>query len=739
MTVPSSRGLAALLIIAAGSLIAGLLALDPARNAGRDEPDPRRTALAAAANNLADRLDQGIYERSRDVQLAAQNDVLADPNASVDAKRAVLARWHELRPEYAIAVLASPEGRILATSNRLVEGADVSAREWFLKGRAGPAVVDVHDAVLLAKLLRTDGLNPPRFIDVVAPVRGRDGTLRGVLAVHLYDHWMDEVAHSVRATLGPAGAGLRLSVIGAGGQTLLDPATPLDVDAGRPGASITVATPGHREYPGLGWRVVARGPAMPEATGGLPPLLLLILPLGAVVLAGAGLLALARARSDAPHPTPRDASEAAPCPPAPETAEPTLAESGAAASALHESAPAAPEPAASDPAPLPEVAHRRQKVEALRQLTDGIAHDFTNLLTIVISNLELLRRRGDLADEPRRLVDAALRGAERGAALTERMLAFSHRLPAKPARTDVAAVVGGMCNLMSRSGLPGVDLRTSFPDGLAAAIVDAKQLEVALLNLVVNAQDAMQGGGLLTLSGAEAVVHAGDPVLAPGRYVRVTVADEGQGMDEATLARATEPFFSTKGGGQRSGLGLCVVQDIVARAGGALRLASEPGRGTSAELWLPSAAGASSLGRPARRAPRPVGSLDILLVDDDALVRACFAEMLGDLGHRVVEAESGRQALELLDGGARADVVVTDYAMPGMTGTELAALVTARRPRTRVVMASGYALCPDGVADRYPVLMKPVRQAEVQAVLEGLVERGLPADEEPRVLQFRRA
>lgn len=748
MTLFSSRTLAGgLLLGATGVLVAAALILSPGERSDLGGRERGRSDLAAAAAQLASRLDQGIYERSRDVQLAAQNDVLADPGASVDAKRSFLARWHALRPEYAIAVFASPEGRILATSNRLLEGADVSSREWFVKGRAGPAVVDVHDALLLGKLLRTEAGDPPRFIDLVAPVYGRDGDLRGVVAVHLFAAWVGEVEHASRATLGREAAQITFSVATSAGEVLTGSRGLREQRFGALGPAATHPDPttvstiaaGYREYPGLGWRVTAQagagfaGEGASAAGGVLAPAVGLGLPL-AVMLWSAGGLVARRARADA-------AEEGATSGPATSRAtpandpEPWLDEPlpGAVPNRVEAGeAPAVPpgpgvvtQPAAQD---VPGEAADRRKVDALRQLTDGTAHDF--------SNLDVLRRREALDGEGRRLVDAALRGAERGTTLTQRMLTLPRSQPAHAARTDLRELVDGMCNLIGRCGLPGIDLRVDIPEGLGAAVVDAKQLEVAILNLVVNAQDAMQAGGTLTITAAN-VVHAGDGSLATGRYLRLAVIDEGHGMDAATLARAAEPFFSTRGAGKRAGLGLSVVQSLMAKAGGALRLESQPGAGTRAELWLPATqVRTAPAGRPGLRTL----ALDILLVDDDALVRASTAEMLEDLGHRVVEAGSGVEALAILGSAAAVDVVITDDAMPGMTGGELARAVSAMRPRTRIVVASGYAPCRDGVPDALPRLTKPLRQAEVSALLAALFEAGSSRPvEEGKVLPFRRA
>jgi len=364
-----------------------------------------------------------------------------------------------------------------------------------------------------------------------------------------------------------------------------------------------------------------------------------------------------------------------------------------------------------------------QKMEALGQLTGGVAHDFNNLLMVVLGNLGLLRKR--LPPDPRlqRLLDGAQQGAERGAALTQRMLAFARRQELRPAPVDLASLVGGLRSLLERSAGPTVQIEMRLPDGLPPALADANQLELALLNLVVNARDAMPQGGVIevTAAAAEAPSAGAPPGLLAGGYVRLVLRDTGTGMDAATLARATEPFFTTKGVGRGSGLGLSMVQGLAQQSGGGLRLTSAPGEGTTAEIWLPRAmvgaqasvaavaAGGEAEGAPARC---------VLVVDDDPLVAAGTAMMLEDMGHSTLVANSAEEALRRLEAEPAVELVLTDHAMPGMTGLELAEQLRRDRPGLPVALATGYAETAD--APWLPRLNKPYRQEELAAMVRRL-------------------
>ncbi|MCB4821603.1 ATP-binding protein [Roseicella aerolata] len=369
-----------------------------------------------------------------------------------------------------------------------------------------------------------------------------------------------------------------------------------------------------------------------------------------------------------------------------------------------------------------------QKMEAVGQLTGGIAHDFNNLLTVVLGSLALLRKRLPEGDErAARLLENALQGAQRGAALTQRLLAFGRRQVLNPALVELPKLVQGMADLLRGALGAGTHLRCDFPPGLPPVHVDANQLELALLNLVANARDAMPRGGEVAISAEERQVMRGEPGgLPPGPYVVLSVADAGEGMDEAVLAQAMEPFFTTKGVGKGTGLGLPMVHGFAAQSGGRFTLHSARGVGTVAELWLPRA-GAVPAGRPEpQAAPLPATRRGtVLLVDDDPLVLASTAAMLEDLGHVAVEAASGPAAIELLRGGVQADLVITDFAMPGMTGLQLAEAVRRIRPGLPVLLATGYAEVQEAVLPGVPRLPKPFEQAALaRAVAECLSGAG---------------
>ncbi|HEV8032528.1 MAG TPA: response regulator [Stellaceae bacterium] len=368
--------------------------------------------------------------------------------------------------------------------------------------------------------------------------------------------------------------------------------------------------------------------------------------------------------------------------------------------------------------------HEMQKVESLGQLTGGVAHDFNNLLMAVLGNLDLLRKH--VPDDPkaRRLIDGAIQGAERGATLTKRMLAFARRQELKPETVDVPSLVDSMVEMLGRSLGPGVRITTDFEPDLPPTRVDPNQLELALLNLALNGRDAMPLGGKLVISAHREHVLAGDvPGLAPGDYVCIAEQDTGHGMDEVTLKRATEPFFTSKGAGRGTGLGLSMVDGLVAQSGGAMRITSRPGLGTTVEMWLP----VSQVTEATRPRPAPMPSVEdtrscrVLVVDDDPIVLSGTAAMLEDLGHAAIEAASAEQALELLRAEPTFDLIITDHAMPGMTGTELAAQIRLAWPKLPVVIATGYADLPAEVQLGLPRLSKPYRQQELAELVGRMI------------------
>ena len=370
--------------------------------------------------------------------------------------------------------------------------------------------------------------------------------------------------------------------------------------------------------------------------------------------------------------------------------------------------------------------HEMQKVESLGQLTGGVAHDFNNLLMAVLGNLEILRKYIPDDAKLRRLIDGAIQGAERGATLTKRMLAFARRQELQPATVDVPKLVESMVEMLSRSLGPSVQITTSFEDAVPAARVDPNQLELALLNLALNARDAMPRGGTLTISACRAVIGVGDVLgLKPGEYVCIAEEDTGIGMEETIVKRATEPFFTTKGPGRGTGLGLSMVDGLVAQSGGVMRISSKIGVGTTIELWLPIAAPEKAKEvRPADRVHTDgLRSCRVLVVDDDPIVAAGTAAMLEDLGHSAIEAGSAEIALEVLSSEPGIDFVITDHAMPGMTGTDLAERIRRTWPGVPVVLASGYPEIP-GDELGVPRLSKPYRQEELARLLASMIGPG---------------
>jgi signal transduction histidine kinase len=373
--------------------------------------------------------------------------------------------------------------------------------------------------------------------------------------------------------------------------------------------------------------------------------------------------------------------------------------------------------------------HEMQKMESLGQLTGGAAHDFNNVLMAILGNLDLLNHTlaGNAATA--RLVDSAIVAAERGAALTRRMLAFARRQELRPEAVDVARHVGGMVEMLRRSIGPTIEISVDFAEDLSPVRVDPNQLELALINLALNARDAMPQGGRFTISGRRETRGRRDDLanLEPGDYVRLRVADTGLGMDEATLKRAPEPFFTTKGTGKGTGLGLSMVYGLAAQSGGAVQIASRPNQGTTVELWLPVAA--QNALRPPRPAMKQAAAATrpcrVLLVEDDAMVLASTAAMLEQLGHHVLLASSGARALDVIRLEPKVDLVITDHAMPGMTGMELATRIREFRPELPIILATGFAeLARGDLPGLLPRIDKPYRRDALASVIAAVVEPG---------------
>jgi signal transduction histidine kinase/ActR/RegA family two-component response regulator len=368
-----------------------------------------------------------------------------------------------------------------------------------------------------------------------------------------------------------------------------------------------------------------------------------------------------------------------------------------------------------------------QKMDTIGQLTGGVAHDFNNLLMAVLGSLTLLEKR--VPDDPqcRRLLQNAVQGAQRGAALTQRLLAFSRRQELKPEAVDLAALVSGMEELLKRALGLAIELKCAFGERLPPVLIDANQLELALLNLALNARDAMPNGGKLCISATEEIKDessAGpDSRLQPGSYVRIGIADTGTGMDEQTLARATDPFFTTKGPGKGTGLGLSMVHGLAAQSGGFLRIDSAPNVGTTVQLWLPRATSepAAAARNVERLRPAPATSKPcrVLIVDDDQLVLTGTAALVEDLGHSAIEVHSGAEALSALAAGTEVDVVMTDHAMPNMTGLQLAQILQERYPALPIILATGFAELPSDPAKlKIQKLGKPCTQHDIAVAIQ---------------------
>lgn len=382
-----------------------------------------------------------------------------------------------------------------------------------------------------------------------------------------------------------------------------------------------------------------------------------------------------------------------------------------------------------------EALFQSQKMDALGQLTGGIAHDFNNLLMVFLSTLNLLRKQLAHDDKAKALVDAAIQGAQRGSTMTQRLLAFARRQELNTEAVDIPAMVRGMADLLQRALGPSICIETRFPLSLDMVYGDVNQLELALLNLAINARDAMPQGGSIIIAGQPELVREGHVSALPsGRYIRLSLTDTGEGMDEDTLARAAEPFFTTKDVGKGTGLGLPMVHGLAEQLGGRLMLKSRKGEGTTVELWLKVAQPEpeARVEPTAQPVPEAVAApaaapMVVLVVDDDSLVLMSTVAMLEDLGHIVIEANSGMQALDLLERNHGIEAMMTDQAMPLLTGVQLAAQARVQRPQLPIILASGYAELPQGSGSDLIRLRKPYRQEDLAHALDVARERARAA------------
>jgi PAS domain S-box-containing protein len=375
-----------------------------------------------------------------------------------------------------------------------------------------------------------------------------------------------------------------------------------------------------------------------------------------------------------------------------------------------------------------------QKMETVGQLTGGVAHDFNNLLQIVTGNLEILQRNLP-EDSPRlrRAAENAMTGAKRAAILTQRLLAFSRRQPLAPKPTDPNKLVAGMSELLHRTLGETIEIETVLASGVWRVEVDQNQLENALLNLAVNARDAMPDGGKLTIETSNTHLDRGyvahNAEVATGQYVVICVSDTGEGMDPETVARAFEPFFTTKEVGKGTGLGLSMVYGFVKQSGGHVKVYSEPGEGTTVKVYLPRLIGAAAEEEEAASSMAPEGTRDeiILVCEDDDDVRAYSVEVLRELGYRVLESHDGASALRLLEREGRIDLLFTDVVLPGgMTGAVLAERARAIRPDLKVLFTTGYArnaIVHHGRLDHgVELITKPFAYADLAARVRDLLD-----------------
>jgi PAS domain S-box-containing protein len=378
-----------------------------------------------------------------------------------------------------------------------------------------------------------------------------------------------------------------------------------------------------------------------------------------------------------------------------------------------------------------------QKMDAIGKLTGGIAHDFNNLLAAVIGGLSVIERRTQLEPEQQRVLDMTRRAAEQGSELVRRLLAFARRQRLEPQPIDLEALREAVVDLLTHTLGGLMNFEWSLADGVWKVFADQAQLELALMNLIINARDAMPAGGTVTISAENRKLEADElPGAEAGDYVRLAVADTGSGIPQEHLEKVLEPFFTTKEVGKGSGLGLSMVYGFAKQSNGAFRLESQPGKGTTAELWLPRA----PKQKPRQESPQreqsrcgPSRSLRILLVDDHEEVRSTTAAMLSDFGHEVVESATGSEALATLrDGDCAYDLMITDYAMPHVSGAEFLREARTICPGVAALMITGYADA-DAIGDRpegVEILLKPFTPGKLEAAIGRICEETVAAKPE---------
>ncbi len=385
-----------------------------------------------------------------------------------------------------------------------------------------------------------------------------------------------------------------------------------------------------------------------------------------------------------------------------------------------------------------------QRLETIGQLTGGVAHDFNNLLTVILGNAEMMLEQLPHGSEMRALAEMTQTAGQRGADLTHRLLAFARRQPLTPKQTNVKQLIDGMDPLIRRTLSEANEIRYAHGLDLWQATVDPSELEGALLNLCINARDAMPDGGRLTIETTNRILdedYAGQHIdVEPGPYVAIAVSDSGTGISAENLMQVFDPFFTTKDVGKGTGLGLSMVYGFVKQSGGHIRIYSEEGQGTTVTMYLPRADGADGADEVDADAERPIsdfrGTETILLVEDDDMVRHNAQSQLSELGYRVITAASGIEAMTLLNEGRDIDLLFTDIVMPGgMNGRELASKAQALRPTLRVLFTSGYSESSNvnngRVEPSSPHLAKPYRRVDLAGTVRAILDKDFPARPQP--------
>jgi PAS domain S-box-containing protein len=381
---------------------------------------------------------------------------------------------------------------------------------------------------------------------------------------------------------------------------------------------------------------------------------------------------------------------------------------------------------------LEEQLQQSQRMEAVGRMTGGIAHDFNNLLTIILGNLDAICRESELKPKTRTAAEHALRGAQRAAALTRQLLAFSRRQPLNPKPTDINHIVAGTAELLKRTFGESIAIVTELASDLGTCEVDAPQLESALINLAMNARDAMPGGGRLTISTARVLCDEPAGTAPAADQATIAITDTGVGMSAHVREHAFEPFFTTKPAGRGTGLGLSQVYGFVKQSGGHIDLQSEPGQGTTITIRLPQTRVEAPVVLETAQVETPVGEGTVLLVEDNEDVRRYSAAMLGDLGFAVLEAPDGETALDLLERHDDVVLMFTDIHLPGIQGDALAEQVSRDRPELKVLLTTGYA--HDALAAAGKLLGKPYTRAQLAQSIRELLDVADPASPRPRAL-----